>query len=58
MISCNSANEEDIYKKINHKLLHTSEVYESIEYMVGHIADKTDLDEDLVLLLLHENRWD
>jgi hypothetical protein len=39
-------------------MLSLSEVFREIEHMANNISEKTELDQDIVLILLHNNKWD
>lgn len=52
----NSADDE-IYKRIHQKFLKTSDMYSSILVISQKLVEKTNLDQDLVLLLLHKYKW-
>ena len=58
IISCTSANEEEIHRRINQKLLHFTDVFREVQRLASGIAEKLDLDEDIVLVLLYNNKWD
>lgn len=58
IISCTSANEEEIHRRINQKLLHFTDVFREVQRIAANIAEKLDLDEDIVLILLYNNKWD
>lgn len=56
LYSMNSA-EEDIYKRIHQKFLTPSDIYTNILVLTQKLTEKTNLDHDLVLFLLHKYKW-
>lgn len=58
IVSCTSANEEEIHRRINQKLLHFTEVFKEVERLLESISETLELDSDVVLVLLYHHKWD
>lgn len=57
IISCTSANEEEIHRRINEKQLHFTDVFREVQKMVASTAEKLDADEDVAYVLLERHKW-